>query len=140
MKNWMIAILLMTALSNAQEWNADLSGALTEAAKRDKNVLLYFSAAEACDICIQLEQTVFSSAVFKEYARANYILAKPEFDETIPIQEKADNLLIVEKYNKDGFFPLVVILDPSGKVLGKTGVYNGESPDEYLRILKGFDR
>jgi hypothetical protein len=33
-------------------------------------------------------------------------------------------LALAEKYNKDGFFPLVVVLDKTGKVLAKKGYEN----------------
>ena len=141
MKKLVIAVMLMSnPMIYAQEWINDLNVALQEAGKQDKNVLLYFSVPDACDICQQLEKNVLQSAEFQAYAKANFVLAQPDFHESIPLDAKAENLLIVEKYNKDGFFPLVVILDKNAKVLGKTGVYNNETPFEYLRLLEKIDK
>ena len=40
-------------------------------------------------------------------------------------------------YNKQGFFPFVVVLDEEGKVLGETG-YKKVEPIEYINILNSF--
>lgn len=136
MKTILAMIMIMfNSLLHAQEWNSELDVAIQKAKAEDKLVLLYFSVPEDCDICQQLEDNVWKSEEFKAYAKANYILAKPDFDGAAPIEKKAENLLIVEKYNKDGFFPLVVLLDINSKVLGKTGIYNGEEPVAYLKML-----
>ncbi len=127
--------LLLTVMGHAQ-WNDNLDLARREAQQVGKKVLLYFSAAERCTPCQDLEQNVFASAEFEAYASKHFVLVKPVFDDTAPFHEKADNLLIVEKYNKDGFFPWVVILDATGKIVNKVGQYNNESPLDYLKRLE----
>jgi hypothetical protein len=37
----------------------------------------------------------------------------------LPEELKKQNQGLAEKYNQEGFFPLVVVLDGNGKVLGK---------------------
>ncbi|WP_317192545.1 hypothetical protein [Flavobacterium flabelliforme] len=51
----------------------------------------------------------------------------------------AENKKIAERYNKEGNFPLVLLLDPSGKVLGITG-YKNVTPQEYIQILHSFEK
>ncbi len=131
-------LLLGNPCVYAQEWVSDLDVAFKEAGADNKRVLLYFSVPDACEICKKLEENVLRSDEFQAYAKANYVLAQPDFSASLSMAEKAENLLIVEKYNKDGFFPLVVVLDKNAKVLGKTGVYNDETPKEYLTILESF--
>lgn len=141
MKNiFIICILFQFCESNSQTWTTDLQIALSEANRQNKKVLLYFTVPEACDSCLSLEKNVFASAEFYEFASENYILAKADFSGDIDQQTKQDNLLIVEKYNKDGFFPLVVVLDKNSKVLGKSGVYNNELPSDYINKLKLLSR
>ncbi len=134
----MMALLAVACSASAQEWKKDLNQALAEADAEHKYVLLLFSVPDACDICGQLESKVMASEEFKAYAKANFVLAKPDFSGSASYQTKADNLLIVEKYNKDGFFPWVVILDRNSKVLGRTGNYNNETPEEYIKILQAI--
>jgi thioredoxin-related protein len=132
----LLVLGLLAWAGHAQQWNSDLEQAQREAAREGKKVLLYFSASGHCAPCQDLEEKVFSSDEFKAYAGKHFVLVKPEFDDKATFAEKADNLLIVEKYNKDGFFPWVVILDPSGKAINKVGQYNNESPIAYLKRLE----
>jgi|SRR6476620_3018048 len=132
--------LLFSALGFSQQWKQNLKESLREAARQDKKVLLYFSIAEACDACKSLEKNVWDTPEFKTFARENYILVKADFSEAVDIEDRAENLLIVEKYNKDGFFPLVVIMDSNAKVLGKTGIYKNEEPTAYIESLKSISR
>jgi L-amino acid N-acyltransferase YncA len=45
---------------------------------------------------------------------------------------------LAEKYNKNGSFPLVVLLDKSGKVIGMTGFKN-VSAMEYIKLMHSFE-
>jgi hypothetical protein len=47
------------------------------------------------------------------------------------------NHMLAEKNNQEGYFPLVVVLDIHGKVLGKTG-YQNISVEKYIEILESF--
>jgi len=47
------------------------------------------------------------------------------------------NAMLAEAYNKRGIFPLVVILDKDGNVLGETG-YKKTTPQAYIEELKHF--
>lgn len=47
------------------------------------------------------------------------------------------NEALAEKYNTRGFFPLVVLLDSDGNVLGTTG-YKDVSATEYIKILESL--
>ena len=49
------------------------------------------------------------------------------------------NKKLAEKYNKNGSFPLVVLLDKSGKVVGMTGFKN-VSAIEYIKLLHSFEK
>jgi thioredoxin-related protein len=133
-----VMILMSSSFITAQEWNKDLDAATREAAAKDKKILLLFSIPESCGVCEKLEKNVLQSEEFKAYAKENYILIRPDFSESASFETKADNLLIVEKYNKDGFFPFVVILDKNAKVLGSTGLYNNETPQQYISKLRKF--
>ena len=132
----LILLTLQTAYSQEQWYS--LNDAFTEAVKQNKKVLLYFSVPESCDGCRALEKNIFSSDEFSAFAKDKYVLAKVNFDNASSAAEKAENLLIVEKYNKDGFFPLVLVLSRDGRVLGKSGVYNNETPKAYVRLLESF--
>lgn len=130
--------VLVSQVVCSQEWTTDLNLALNQASAQNKNVLLYFSVPEACEKCLQLEKNIWRSEEFQEYVKPRLILATTNFSDSASIEIKTENLLIVEKYNKDGFFPFVVIVDKDGKILGKSGVYNNETPAEYLNFLSSI--
>ncbi len=136
MKFFVAFAIMSCHMISAQHWIDDLEEARRIAAASNKMVLLYFAVSESCESCRALEEKVFRSDEFKDFADTRFVLARPEFRAHEPIETKAEKLMIVEKYNKDGFFPLVVILDRNLKVLGKTGAYDGEPPAEYIRKLK----
>lgn len=120
---------------SAQEWSNNLNQAFREASMTNKKVLLFFSTDENCERCQKLDKNVLQSSEFKDFAKDDYILVKQDFEPTDDPQQLEQNLLVVEKYNKDGFFPLLVILNKNAKVIGQVGAYNNETPDQYLDRL-----
>ena len=44
-----------------------------------------------------------------------------------------------EKYNVEGSFPLVVVVDKTGKVIGKMGFKN-VSPEEYIKMIHALEK
>lgn len=132
----------MTSLSGfSQKWNTSLSEAKTIASKENKPILLVFSGSDWCALCIKLEKSVWQSDDFKKEANTGWVLVKADFPKKKNNQQseeqKTQNKTLAEKYNKEGFFPLVVVLDKTGKVLGKTG-YENIKASEYISLIKSF--
>lgn len=139
MKRMVLMVLFCGGILNcsAQQWEKDLDAGLKEAAQQNKKVLLFFSVPEHCDTCVKLEQKVFKSPEFLAFADAHYVMVKIDFSyQQEDKNQLQKNLLIVEKYNKDGFFPHVVVLNAGAKITGKAGVYNNETPQEYMSLLQ----
>jgi len=137
-----LILLLMTACSHGQTWTTDFDQAKKDAANENKNILLVFSGSDWCAPCIKLEQTIWNSEAFKADAQKSWILVKADFPKkkahqlTAELQKQNDAL--AESYNSDGNFPLVVMLDKLGKVLGKTG-YKNIQPEAYLSLLHAME-
>lgn len=141
MKRLITGLALIFSLhSQSQEWKTDLDQALLEAKVENKNVLLFFSVSDACDLCRRIDNIVFQSEEFKSYAGENLVLVKLDFKNSMASGNKADQLLIVEKYNKDGFFPWVVLINEQRKVIGKLPVYDDQSARQYLSYLREIDK
>jgi thioredoxin-related protein len=135
----LVFLLFFLPKSKAQQWQNDLQIGLKEAAQQNKKVLLFFSVPERCESCNKLEQNIFKSPEFIEFASENYVLVKIDFSYDAQELTKAQlekNLLIVEKYNKDGFFPHVVVLNKDAKITNKVDVYTRETPQQYLSLLR----
>ena len=63
---------------------------------------------------------------------------KKKANQLTPEQTEINNKL-AEKYNKNGSFPLVVLLDKTGKVIGITGFKN-ISASEYIQLIHSLQK
>jgi thioredoxin-related protein len=140
-KTMVLMLLFLVTIGYSQEWKTNFEVTKTEAAKQNKNILLVFSGSDWCGPCIKLDRDIWKSSEFMDYAKSNLILERADFPKKkqnqLSPEIKKLNQNLAEKYNKDGMFPLVVVLDKNGKVLGKTG-YKKVSPTEYIALLKSF--
>lgn len=124
-----ISFLLMTTqITVAQNWLTDLDEAKNIAVNTNKSIVLVFSGSDWCAPCMKLEKQVFSTDEFKQYASENYVLLKADFPQRkknkLSKEQQEHNNQLAEKYNKNGFFPLVVVLNSEGKSLGNLGYIN----------------
>jgi thioredoxin-related protein len=144
MKKLILGLLLFTSsFFQAQNWQSNFEQAKELATKEGKNIVLVFSGSDWCAPCMKLEKNIWNSEEFKAEAQQNWIIYKADFPKKKANQLSEEltqqNKLLAEKYNKGGSFPLVVLLDSSGKVLGITGFKNS-SPQEYINLIHSFDK
>jgi len=143
MKKWTLIIsLLFSSLITAQKWESDWSVAAELAQKNHQNVVLVFSGSDWCAPCIKLDKGIWQSTEFQEYAKDHWTMLRADFPRKKANQlsdtQKNKNTQLAEKYNKKGYFPLVIVLDPNGTILGQTGFKN-ISVKEYIALLKSFE-
>ncbi|WP_040280838.1 thioredoxin family protein [Psychroserpens damuponensis] len=146
MKKIIVALLVMVVCASttmAQEWQTDINVAKEIASKESKPIILVFQGSDWCAPCIKLDREIWSTDTFKKYAKENYIMLKADFprrkkNALSEVQTKA-NALLAEKYNKQGFFPFVVVLDSNGKVLGESS-YKKTTPENYIKELNAFTK
>ncbi len=134
-------LLALPLFTIAQDWQTDFETAEKLAYEQNKPIILVFQGSDWCAPCIKLDREIWSSQEFIDYSKDHFIMLKADFPRSrknrlSPEQQEKNNAL-AEKYNKDGYFPLVVILDKDGKVLGKTG-YKKISPEEYIQLLESI--
>ncbi len=139
---FLISILLLSIISvSAQEWSTDLSEAKNIALNENKTIILVFQGSDWCVPCIKLDREIWSSDEFKNYAQDHFVMLKADFPRKkknkLDDAQQENNNKLAEQYNKNGFFPLVVVLDKDGNVLGTTG-YKKISPTDYIKLLVSF--
>jgi len=140
------SFVLLTFLAGqvaAQNWLTNFSEAKQKAQTENKNILLVFSGSDWCAPCMKLEKNIWQSDEFKIFSKDHFILLKADFpkqkkNQLESVQQEQNNQL-AEKYNKNGFFPLVVILDKEGKQLGSAG-YKNITPKEYVDLLVSLEK
>ncbi len=143
MKNFLfiIGVIFFHSYSQAQNWGTDFEKAKLEASTEHKPILLVFQGSDWCAPCMKLDREIWTSETFKNYSKNHLILLKADFprrkQNALSAEQKEKNNLLAETYNKNGFFPFVVLLDSNGKVLGTTG-YKKISPEEYITELNSF--
>jgi len=133
--------LLVSMLSYSQEWKS-FEEAKVLAQKENKNIILVFSGSDWCAPCIKLDKNIWQSEEFKAEAQKKWILVRADFPKkkgnALPQNKQDENKGLAEKYNKEGFFPLVVVMDKNAKVTGKTGFKNIK-PSEYIALLHSLE-
>lgn len=136
-----LLFLISFSVANAQVWNTDITTAKKTAQEQNRKIILVFQGSDWCGPCIKLEKEIWSSEEFKRYAKEQFVLLKADFPKKkankLSKEQQTKNDLLAEKYNQNGYFPLVVVLDKTGKVLGTTG-YKNITPAEYIKLLAAF--
>jgi thioredoxin-related protein len=142
MKKWSLGILLLLPLWGfCQNWVSDFDNALAQSSKESKPLILVFSGSDWCAPCMKLEKTIWQSDTFKAYSSENYILYKADFPKKkknhLSTEILTKNKELAERYNPQGYFPLVLVLDKEAQVLGTTG-YKRVGPKKYVQLLDAF--
>jgi len=141
-----LLLLFALAISNfaiSQDWNYNSEEAKKLAAEQNKNIVIVFSGSDWCAPCIKLDKNIWQSEAFKKEAGDNWIIVKADFPRkranTLSKEQTEHNRKLAEKFNLEGSFPLVVVLDKTGKVLGKMGFKN-VSPEEYIKMIHALEK
>lgn len=133
-----ILFIFMGTFSYSQNWKTNFDEAKKEAAEQNKNILLVFSGSDWCAPCIKLDNVVWKSEVFKMEAEKKWVIYKADFPKKKANQLTPEltesNKKLAEKYNRNGSFPLVILLDKTGKVIGMTGFKNISATD-YIQFI-----
>jgi thioredoxin-related protein len=142
-KHIIIFLFFLTTIGYSQNWKTNFEEAKIEAAKENKNILLVFSGSDWCAPCMKLENVVWKSDAFQAEAAKSWIVYKADFPKKkanqLPPELTEINKKLAEKYNKNGSFPLVVLLNKTGKTIGMTGFKN-VSAEDYIALIHSFEK
>lgn len=122
--------------STPEGWLDDYEAALNKAAAENKHVLIDFSGSDWCGWCMALDEEVFSTDIFKKGAADKYVLLmvdSPRDGSLLSAKVAKQNPELVKKFDVNGF-PTVIVLDPSGHEVLRTGYKDG-GPEKYLEML-----
>lgn len=115
----------------------DYDEALATARARNKPVLLDFTGSDWCGGCMLLDQEVFSTRAFKEYAEKNLVLLKVDFpmDRRLPRKVQEQNEKLRSKFAVVGF-PTIIVLSPDGRKIGRTMGYADGGPAAFIAAIE----
>lgn len=137
----LLVLLVNAAAITAQEWQTNISVAKEIATAKSRPIILVFQGSDWCAPCIKLDRQIWSTDAFKKYAKDNFVMLQADFPKrkknALSTSLTIANAKLAEKYNQQGIFPFVVILDANGNVLGETG-YKKTTPENYIKELNAF--
>jgi thioredoxin-related protein len=144
MKNILIVFTLMiSSMVSAQSWETNLAVASAKAEKNNQNIVLVFSGSDWCAPCIKLDKEIWSTPKFQELSKDSFVMLRADFPRrgknAFTKEQQDHNNSLAQKYNQNGYFPYVVVLNPKGKVLGSLG-YEKTSPELYFKKLKALEK
>lgn len=123
------------------DWLTDYDTAIKQAKKENKTVLMAFSGSDWCRPCIMLSKEVFEKDIFKKYAHENYVLLYVNFPRKsankLSAGQQAHNDRLAKKFNKEGDFPKVILIDKEGNIKGSLGYIAGGA-ENYIKKLKAI--
>ncbi len=144
MKKLFITLLLVftTYISQAQEgltWHTDLNKATEIARQEQKPIFLFFTGSDWCGWCIRLQNEVFKTPEFTNWAKEKVVLVELDFPRKTAQSEelKLQNNQMQQMFQVNGY-PTVWLVKPTmkdGKTnfeqIGRTGYVAG-GPNPWL--------
>ena len=114
-------IALFLVLLIPIQWEPNFDTAKKTAKEKHELILLNFSGSDWCGPCIVLRKNYLETDAFANFSENKLVLVNADFPRKkknigTPEQVKRNDAL-AEKYNKEGVFPLTLILNSDGKVL-----------------------
>jgi len=135
-----LALFGMTTVraQHSSVWFVNYEEALASAKVLDRPVLVSFSGSDWCNNCMRLSKELFETTSFLRFADENLILlnldfpAKKQNKLSKELTEQNDQL--AEKFNKKGSFPLTLLLNKHGQLIGPMD-YPLSSVEDYLENI-----
>jgi thioredoxin-related protein len=138
----LLSIVLFITINSvfAQEtisktWYLNIDTAKVEAKKTNKPIMIVFSGSDWCKPCMKLKHEILESETFLNFAKDSLVLVAADFPR-LKTNKQDDaqvkhNEKLASKFNNDGSFPKVTIINADEKILGTLG-YKAISPREYI--------
>jgi thiol:disulfide interchange protein len=124
----------VTTFDPSRDASADIDGAIAEARRTGKNVLVDVGG-EWCIWCKRLDAFFVENRDVAEYMRQNYVTVKVNYS------KENKNEAVLSRYPKVAGYPHLFVLDATGKLLhsqntGKLEKGKGHDPEKVLAFLK----
>lgn len=134
------ALLGLSAWSaGAASWLTDFPAAQAQAQASNKLILMDFTGSDWCPWCIKFRHDVLDTPAFQAYADKNVVLLEVDFPDKKSQSSdlKHANAVLKDRYHIEGF-PTLIILDSSGKEVGRQVGYSGGGPTAFIATLDKY--
>jgi len=145
-----IAVILFTlsiSMLYAQEqtkldttiWHTDYQHILAEAKESGLPILMVFSGCDWCKPCIKLKEQILSKDEFSAWAKTHSVCIILDFPSckknALSKEQTEQNETLAEKFNQNGVFPLVLLINGNEEVIGNIG-YEDISVAAYIQKIE----
>ncbi|MFL5772261.1 MAG: thioredoxin family protein [Flavisolibacter sp.] len=135
-------ISLISLFLSTPSWETNFAKAKQTASSEHKMILINFSGSDWCGPCIRLHKDIFENDSFARFASSELVLVNADFPRLkkhqLSSEQQANNDQLAEIYNKQGIFPLTLLLTPDGKVIKSWEGYPGISPEVFISQVKAM--
>jgi thiol-disulfide isomerase/thioredoxin len=100
--------------------------------------LIVFEGTDWCAKCIRLETEILSDTTFVNFIKSNKIqLERIDFPQRKQLDKKLQkhNDSVAEKYNFDGSFPTLMLVEPDSEIVHKIN-YSDQNADELISLIR----
>jgi protein disulfide-isomerase len=108
-----LSLPLSAQTHGTQEWLTDVNVAIQKSAESGKPIFLFFTGSDWCGWCIRLQNEVFHSDKFSQWAKENVILVELDFPrrKALPVELQNQNNTMQQIFQVQGF-PTVHFVTP----------------------------
>jgi thioredoxin-related protein len=134
-----ITALLGLMLVTPADWLLDFEQAKLVAKNESKYIVLNFSGSDWCGPCIRMTKDIFESDQFLKYAKEKLVLVNADFPRSkkhaLPAGQQKKNDQLADIYNKEGIFPLTLLLTSEGKIVKTWEGFQPVTPEEFTKQI-----
>lgn len=115
-------------------WSSNWEAVKAQSVKTGKPILANFTGSDWCPYCIRLEEEIFTTEEFKDWAKEKVILFEADFPQGKELPEKIaiQNDKLAKEYGISAF-PSILFLDGNGDVLGNSGYLREPGPSVWTK-------
>ena len=136
---FLFVLLMFVFPHTSSTWLTNFDEAKQVAEKSHKMILLTFSGSDWCVPCIRLHKEVFESAEFETYSENNLVLVNADFPRLkknrLSKEQTVRNEHLADQYNRNGSFPLTILLDANGKIIKQWEGVPKETVQEFINEI-----
>ncbi len=136
---WAVVALLAGGIQAfaAENWHTSYESALAAATDSGRPVLTVFTGSDWCVHCRHLEENVFHTATFRDWARDRVVLLMIDLPQQgISREERQQRSQVCIKYGVRTF-PSVLLIAPDGSKITAQSGYTGQTAATWVAAMDG---
>ncbi|MCK8479770.1 thioredoxin family protein [Psychroserpens algicola] len=136
-----IVTFAQEAIVEEVKWYTNFEEAKLIAKKTSKPILLRFQGSDWCVNCWRLDSTLFETKQFESFVDNKFVLVAIDFpakpQNKLPKNIELINKKLLNKYNPNGAFPALKVLNSNGDLIGEMSVKPNQT-DSYIDELRSI--